>query len=188
MTDQNTELDQLTAFLANIQGGDGVKLTWQNGHTHGFVTESVDYLDHKRAEITFSAVTRGPSGAHYAWTYLEGSDDDRVLVQPYPVRATAKVVTQWEEIKAPSIDATEPVTTEWRVHVTGMDDVLDALDRDDAYRRAHKVNGDFLAYEAVRERTDTDHYRPTVWAVPLHSEPQTVTVAQVEADWAEWNR
>ncbi|WP_280244978.1 hypothetical protein [Nocardia abscessus] len=82
MPDQTTELDRLTAILDDIGSGDGIKLTWRGGSARGFVTEYVNYLDHKGAAITFAAVTRGPSGARYSWTYLEGTDDDRVLIKP----------------------------------------------------------------------------------------------------------
>jgi len=84
----------------------------------------------------------------------------------------------------------ETVTTEWVVHIQGMDDILPALGRLDAHQRAQKANADILAWEQVRPPSDLDIFRPMVWAVPLQrsDRPQTVTVAQVEADWAEWNR
>ncbi len=92
---------------------------------------------------------------------------------------------QTETVEQPS---TETVTTEWFVHIMGMDDVLDALGREDAHRRAHKVNTDLLAFEAVRERSESDIYRPMVWAVPLHGAPRAVIPAHVEAEWEEWGR
>lgn len=82
----------------------------------------------------------------------------------------------------------QTVTTEWVVHIQGMDDTLPALGRVDAHQRAQKANADILAWEEVRPPSGIDAFRPTVWAVPLqrNDRPQTVTAAQVEADWREW--
>lgn len=77
--------------------------------------------------------------------------------------------------------------TLWSVHIHGMDDVLPAVDRADAYARAHQVNIDMLALERDSERSVGVDYRPVVWAVPQSGSPYGgFTAEQVDATWKAW--
>ena len=86
-------------------------------------------------------------------------------------------------------DPDRTVSTEWAVHIHGMDDVLPALSRLDAYERANEVNTRTLVMEQGEPVRDPD-YRPVIWAVPTQMTRvrDAMTVAEVEAMREAWNR
>lgn len=85
-------------------------------------------------------------------------------------------------------DTDRTVSTEWTVHIQGMDDVLPALSRVDAFERAHKANNAALFIEQANKPADPD-YRPIIWAVPVQMPhvPDAMTAAEVEQMWEQWN-
>lgn len=87
------------------------------------------------------------------------------------------------------LDPDRTVSTEWAVHITGMDDVLPALGRRDAHERAHQANAAAVWNETHREPNGLDEFRPIIWACPVQmpSVPDVMTVAEVEQMWEQWN-
>ncbi|MBF6326542.1 hypothetical protein IU451_29000 [Nocardia cyriacigeorgica] len=75
----------------------------------------------------------------------------------------------------------------WSVRIHGTDDLLPALDRADAFRRAHEVNARFLVSEADPTAPRSE-LAPAVWAVPVLRLPMATTVDAVEEAWKEWGR
>jgi hypothetical protein len=87
------------------------------------------------------------------------------------------------------LDPNRTVSTEWAVHIHGMDEVLPALGRRDAHERAHKANDAAVWNETHREPDGLDEFRPIIWAVPVRMPvvPDAMTVAEVEQMWEQWN-
>lgn len=89
------------------------------------------------------------------------------------------------------------ISTEWAVWIQGMDNVLPALGRRDAFERAHKANEAAIWNETHRVSRPSDQYLPIVWAQPCQYGPRSPvgercgypadwTVGQVEQAWREW--
>lgn len=85
---------------------------------------------------------------------------------------------------------TETWSSVWAVNILGPDDVLPALNRLDAHRRAHKANETLVWLEENRQPDPKlEPYLPIVWAVPFRQDaPEDVTLAEVEAAWKAWER
>ena len=90
------------------------------------------------------------------------------------------------------MNAEPAVSRDWVVYVQGMDVVLPALGRTDAFERAHRVNTATVWTETHRAPSGLDEFRPTVWAMPKQYVqspwPRHMTAADVEAQWKEWEQ
>lgn len=84
----------------------------------------------------------------------------------------------------------------WAVWILGMDDVLPALGRTDAFVRAHEANTAAVHIETHSTPKPSDRFRPVVWAQPCEYGPGSPvgeissytgwTADQVDEAWKQW--
>lgn len=76
----------------------------------------------------------------------------------------------------------------WSVLIHGSNDVLPAVNRADAFIRAHACNTGLTAIEATPRGGTLSGVYPVLWAIPQQGTPYDVlTNSQVDAAWKEWN-
>lgn len=84
MSDTTVEAAEL-AKLLGTRGWLRFAYVHRRPTDEGYRTVDVEEISRKGSIATMRAVTEGPSGQHYLWTYSDGADCDEMILSPSPV-------------------------------------------------------------------------------------------------------